>query len=218
MARAIIAAGGWAHPGGDIIDAAQTLIEPHGFQQVEVVRDGTSFVDALEQACDLLVVGACWFSMSDARYSDEQRSEFALPWTTALANSLRRTREAGCALLALHTAVICFDGMPVWSDWLGGAWNWDDSFHPPPALLRVGPTGDGQIPFDTFEVIDELYQGLDVHDDALVVARSERHPMAWLHETSTGRCAVNVLGHDRRSLADPNHLNLNKQLLGWLLD
>lgn len=217
MGRAIIAAGGWAHPGDDIVDAAQALIRPHGFQRVDVVRDGTSFVEALETPCDLLVMGACWFSMSDARYNDEQRAEFALPWSPALASSLQRTRDSGCALLALHTAVICFDDMSVWSDWLGGAWNWETSFHPPPASVGVSAATASPLPFEPFEVTDELYQGLDVHDDVVVVAESQGHPLVWLHETPMARCAVNLLGHDRRSLADPNHHDLNGSLVRWLL-
>lgn len=222
--RAIIAAGGWAHPGDDIIAAASGAIEHHEFDQVEVVRDAASFVTALGQPCDLLIVGACWFSMSDDRYTDAERAEHGVPLTPALTDALDRRRAAGCPLLALHTAVICFDGTPEWSAWLGGHWDWRRSFHPPPSRIDVRPTpptGSVQpaVSFDQFGVVDEFYQGLDVSAEVLVVAESaDGHPLAWLHETPLGRCAVNVLGHDQRSLANAGHQQLNAELLGWLLD
>lgn len=221
MRRAIIAAGGWAHPGDDIIAAAQSLITPHGFAQVDVVRNGHALAQALTQQCDLLIVGACWFSMSDDRYTEAQRAEHAVPLTTALTDALVRVRNAGCPVLALHTAVICFDGAPEWREWLGGTWNWQTSFHPPPAEIEVHPSepaATSSVSFDPFVVSDELYQGLDLDDGVSVIAESAHgDPLVWLHETTTGRSAVNVLGHDRRSLADPAHQQLNQQLLGWLL-
>lgn len=219
MARAIIAAGGWAHPGDDIVEAVQTLIKPHGFAEVDVVRDGASFIQALQQSCDLLAVGSCWFSMGDARYTDDQRAEYAVEMTPALAQSLGQARDDGCALFALHTAVICFDGLPVWREWLGGAWNWQTSFHPPPAEMDVEPVAHEALSFEPFVVSDELYQGLDVDDAVTVVAQSGAgHPLAWLQETEHGRSTVNLLGHDHRSLSNEHHRALNEQLLAWVLD
>lgn len=219
MRRAVVAAGGWAHPGDDLVEAAQALIEPQGFDEINVVRDAVSFVAALEQPCDLLVVGACWFSMTDARYTEEQRREYAVHVTPELAEALRQVRDAGCPLLALHTAVICFDGSPLWRDWLGGAWNWQTSFHPPPEPMHAVPGNHGVLTFEPFAVTDELYQGLDVDSRVTVVAQSEMgHPLAWLNTTPHGRSAVNVLGHDHRSLRNPRHREFNESLLAWLLN
>lgn len=217
MRRAVLLAGGWAHPGDDQVSAMSELLAARSFE-TRVVRDPDEVRAALDEGCDLLVVAACWFSMTDDRYRDEQRSEHAVPFTPELAQSFAEVRDRGCPLLALHTAVICFDGSEAWTDWLGGAWNWDTSWHPEPGPVQVQSAAATPIEFSAFAVIDELYQGLDLADDVELVASAEGHPLVWLRTGSVGKTAVNLLGHDHRSLDDPSHAALNGQLLDWLLD
>ena len=185
--------------------------------EIRVVRDPAEAPAALAEGCDLLVIAACWFAMTDARYTDEQRRDHAVPLSSALAQSLTALRDQGCPVLALHTAVICFDGHATWTDWLGGSWNWETSWHPEPGSILVQPADATPITFSSFTVFDELYQGLDVTDDVRLVATADGHPLVWLRSTDVSRAAVNLLGHDERSLGDPAHRDLNSQLIDWLV-
>jgi len=193
-----------------------SLLHQRGFS-LAVVTDPDQVAIEIAAGCDVLVVGCCWFAMADERYTDAQRHLHAVPFDGALREAVTSVIIAGCPVLALHTAVISFDGDPVWTNLLGGAWNWAASWHPEPSLMTVQPVTGTPIAFEGFSVVDELYQGLDVHETVTVVAESDRgDPLVWLHDT-TGRAAVNLLGHDARSLCDPAHRQLNERLLDWLL-
>ena len=216
MRRAVLLAGGWAHPGDDQVAAVTDLLAERSFE-IQVVSDPAEAPEALEQGCDLLVVAACWFSMTDARYTDEQRRDHAVQLSPALEQSLVKLREQGCPLLAMHTAMICFDGLDSWASWLGGTWNWETSGHPEPEPVLVQPASDAPITFSSFTVTDELYQGLDVMNGVDIVAHAQGHPLVWLRTTDAGRAAVNLLGHDERSLGDPAHRALNGRLIDWLV-
>ena len=173
---------------------------------------------ALSKPVDLLVVAACWFGMYHDRYSAEQRSEFAVTLDTQQRSALDGLRQQGCPLLAMHTAPICFDGWEPWHRWLGGTWDWATSWHPEPAALDLLPASDSPLAAEPFQVVDEEYQELIVDASAQLVASSERgHPLVWINESELGRSAVNLLGHDRRSLGNPAHQSLNNTLLDWLI-
>jgi len=218
--RAVLAVGGWAHPGDDIARAASALVEAAGFVSA-TVRDPGVLAQTLSQGCDLLVVGACWFAMNDARYTEPQRADHAFEADATLLAELEVLRTTGCPLLALHTAVISFDGAEVWREWLGGTWNWETSWHPEPAPMLVQPPGSASIALGTFEpftVTDELYQDLTIDATARIEAESAGgQPLAWTVESSLGRSAVSLLGHDARSLQTPGHQELLGDLLAWLL-
>ena len=215
--RAVLAAGGWAHPGTDLIAAVRVLVD-NRVDELVVVTDPDRFASELQAGCDLLIVGACWFAMNDERYNAEQRRDHAVQVTPRLEAALAKLHDDGCPLLALHTAVICFDALPVWRSWLGGSWDWAASWHPEPGEMQVVPSENHELTVEGFTVTDELYQSLQVDPEAVVVAASPAgDPLVWLHNTGRARCAVNVLGHDRRSLDHPDHQQLNAQLVDWLL-
>jgi hypothetical protein len=221
VARAVVLAGGWAHSPDPVVQASHHLAAPLGFE-IEVVTTPDEAEAALDAACDLLIVGACWFGMHDDRYSDTQRSEFAVAFTPELEQALGQQRAAGCPLLALHTAVICFDAAPLWVDWLGGTWNWQTSWHPEPAEITVhadlSPLGAEEELSNPFVVVDELYQGLDVSGSSAVVATSaDGHPLSWVKEDRHGKTAVNLLGHSTESLGSAGHTALNQALVRWLV-
>jgi len=216
MNSAVVLAGGWAHPGRDLIAAMTELLGSHGFNVVAVTEPG-NVLEAITASCDLLVNGACWFGMTEDRYSEDQRVENAVKLDAVTAAALDQLRTNGVPLLAMHTAVICFDGWRPWRQWLGGTWDWNTSWHPEPADLTISPTVNASLAFDEFVVRDELYRDLIVDDDVHQIAQSGGHPLIWLHETSLGKCAVNLLGHDRRSLDVPAHRALNARLLDWLV-
>ncbi len=218
MTRAVLLAGGWAHPGDDLIASFHQLLSARNIELI-VVTDPGAAATALRAPCDLLVVGSCWFSMTDARYSTEQRAEYGVELDEELRTALTTRRDQGCPLLAIHTAVICFDGAAFWRDWLGGTWNWATSWHPAPASIDVEAVPGSSINLDAFQVIDELYHDLDIADDVETIARSAQHdPLVWLRRSRTGRSAVNLLGHDRRSLDHAAHRALNGSLVDWLLE
>lgn len=216
MTRAVLLAGGWAHRSEPTVDAVSRLCAERGWTTT-VVTEPTSVASGVANGCDLLIVSACWFSMADDRYTDEQRHEHAVPRDADREAALDALRQRGCPLLALHTAVICFDGWDQWRSWLGGAWNWATSGHPPPQSLTVTPAGPAN--FDAFTVTDELYGGLDIDSGVTVLGRGPNHlPLVWTNQTERGRSAVSLLGHDSRSLDDEGHRVLLRELLDWLTE
>jgi hypothetical protein len=117
--------------------------------------------------------------------------------------------------------VICFDAWPGWKARLGGGWNWQHSNHPPPAAINVNacePQIAG-IQIESFTVVDEEYRDLDIAAASEVIARSDAdHPLMWLNRSEGRRVAVDVLGHDRRSLEDAGHRAAIDALLDCLLE
>ncbi|MFT4988764.1 MAG: hypothetical protein ACI9BK_001538, partial [Acidimicrobiales bacterium] len=54
----------------------RSLVERRGFD-LAVETHAEQAVETIAEGCDLLVVGSCWFAMTDERYSDEQRQQHA---------------------------------------------------------------------------------------------------------------------------------------------
>jgi len=217
--RAILACGGWAHPVDEISDPLVELLAGRGFHVVVVEQPG-ELTAALGTTCDLLVVAACWFTMTQDRYTTEQRTEWGVPADVDRQRVLSEVLDGGTPLLALHTAVICFDDWPRWHDHLGGGWNWQHSYHPEPTQILVNPDNGPQsrVRIEPFTVFDEEYRSVDVAPTSTVIARSEAgHPLMWLNQTAGRRVAVDLLGHDRRSLNDAGHVAAIELLLDWLL-
>lgn len=188
----------------------------------DVLTDPAAVCDALSptaQQADvsLLVVASCWFSMSDERYTDEQRASWAVGRDATREAALLAAAKRGVPLLALHSAVICFDGWDEWGRWLGGHWDWSTSSHPPPTELAVRPEPGASLAVEPFSVVDEEYQHVAVGPQAEILARSgSGHPLVWLRDGEL-RAAVCLLGHDRRSLDQPGHRALLGQLIDWLV-
>lgn len=213
--RAAVLVGGWAHP------AAQTgppLVAALGAAGLETALAEhpdqlTTLLD--DEAFDLLVVHGCYFTMTDDRYSEEQRDQYRYRTSPNLRAAVTRHLAAGRPLLALHTAVLCFDDWPQWTALLGVGWDWSRSFHPPPGPLSVdvaatdhalaGGLGRG------FTVEDERYTHLpatvpaDRIDMVLTTdAEGSTHPVAWTTqpvEPSGGLVVGCTLGHDESTLA-----------------
>ena len=131
----------------------------------------------------------------------------------------------GGALLAMHTAVICFDAHPRWRELLGATWDWQTSDHPPPGDVLVEATGPDAHELveagERFTVRDELYHGLDIDDSVTPLYRASigetRAPAVWCREVGVGRVVVDVLGHDAGSLRAPPHRRLLERAYRWLL-
>lgn len=217
--RAILACGGWAHPADEIQPPLVELLATRGFAVV-VVDDVEDLTAALGAGCELLVVAACWFTMTQDRYTAAQRNEWGVPVDVERQRVLGELIDSGTPVFALHTAVICFDTWPGWRERLGGGWNWQRSNHPPPVHLKVNGCDrqESGIQIEPFTVVDEEYRNLDVAPGSEVVARSgSEHPLMWLNQRAGRRVAVDVLGHDRRSLDIVGHRAAIEVLLDWLL-
>lgn len=210
----MLLSGGWMHPVAQAGARLADLVADHRFE-VHLVEDPEEVAAAMSPSPELLVVDACWFSLGAERYTETERAEFGVGRSPAREQALEAFVTTGGAVLALHTAVICFDTWPRWGQLLGGSWNWATSSHPPPAEITVVPTTDGFG--ESFAVVDELYGGLDVAPSSTVVARARSgEPLAWVSGAHGGRVAVDLLGHDRRSFDSDGHLRLISALLGRL--
>lgn len=215
LLSATVVAGGWAHPPDDLANSMTGLLGSRGYD-VSVVTDPAELVLELQTDPDLVVFGACWFAMTDKRYTATQRAEFAVTTSDELKAALRSVIDAGVPMLAMHTAVLCFDGWPEWGEWLGAEWNWAASFHPAPTTISVTVDPRAKAGAD-FSVIDEEYQGLNISSQVDVIATSAAHnPLAWTCPATRTRVAVDLLGHDERSLDHVGHQRLLHGLLDWL--
>ncbi|MEO1060481.1 MAG: ThuA domain-containing protein [Actinomycetota bacterium] len=214
--RALVLAGGWMHPPDEPVAAVRRTLATPAWD-VAVVTEPAQVADAVGDGCDLLVVASCWFSMTAERYTDDQRAAWAVHRDARRESALASLADGGVPVLALHTAVICFDGWPLWRDWLGGVWSWDRSWHPEPRPMSVRAEPGAPVESTSFEPIDEEYTDLDIDPAVVVVARSAGgQPLVWVHEAAGRRAAVSLLGHDHRSLDHPEHRRLLRGLVDHL--
>ncbi|GAB7193444.1 hypothetical protein NUM3379_41540 [Kineococcus sp. NUM-3379] len=137
--------------------------------------------------------------------------------------------RSGRPLLAVHSSSTGFDGFDPWEERLGGRWVHGVSMHPEhgTAAVYVLP---GRHPvvagLADFETLDERYTHLRVSPDVVAVAEHDhegvRHPLVWVRQDPGGggraRTAYDALGHDARGYDSPEHLELLRRLVRWLLD
>lgn len=194
-------------------------MRPAGFEAT-IAQDLHEAADLLGRGpFDLLTVYACWFGMADARY-DEVRSIWSRQTPAALRSGIDAHVSAGGGVLALHTAPICFDDWPRWPGIVGGAWNWQRSWHPQPDELVVETDDEHPIVrgLGTFGVLDERYTDLDVSGEAEVIAWTvdgDRQPAIWTHLDGTARVVYDALGHDERSLGHADHAVVLRRAALW---
>ncbi len=221
--RQLVITGGWAH------EFERTA--PHLVEGAAKAGIRTDTIDDLDEAAmalasrdyDLLTVYACWFTMGHERY-DQVRGEWSRRTPIALRDQIVAHVEDGGGLMAVHTAPICFDDWPLWGEILGGRWNWGRSWHPAPSVVEVDPMGtgagerhpivDGLV---AFQIVDERYSDLDVSPRSEVLAWSDadRQPALWTHRFGSARVVVDTLGHDERSLDQPDHATILRRSALW---
>jgi type 1 glutamine amidotransferase len=217
--RNLIYTGGWAHPFERTAPVVAGVLEGAG-----VTTQITDCLATVRRALDLgtfdlLTVYACRFSMLDARYTDEQRAEFAERIPADTQGAIESHARRGGAVLALHTATLCFDDWPGWQQLIGGGWVWGQTFHPALGAVEVEPVTEHPIMHDlaAFTVDDEHYRFLDVTSDATILAVTPAdgvaHPAIW---TAGSRVFVDALGHDERSLLHSAHATVLRRAARWL--
>ena len=221
--RALALVGGWAHPAAQTAPALTEAFGALGIA-VECTESLDDAAARLDAGFDLFVVHACRFQMLDARYSDEQRAAHASRTPPAFRAAVTQYLAARRPLLGLHTAALCFDDWPKWNELLGATWDWSASNHPPPGRFQVDPTVDRIVDgVASFAVVDELYRFVQPIVDAMIVATAVdsgglRHPIVWRHNEDGTRVAYSALGHDHRSLSNPDHRLLLGRIVDWLVN
>lgn len=231
MIRHLLLSGGPTHPfeatSAEIVDLLEQ--SPGETFHTTVVTEPAAAIDLLGQGTwDLLTVNAMRWRMEADRYAHLREGQ-AFDLLPADAEVLANHVTQGGGLLALHTAVICFDAQPAWHELLGAAWNWTRSSHPPLGDVSVSITDTGRdhaitAGVDGFHLIDEIYRFLDEVDDVepLLTAspddRSQpaiRHPVLWARSVGRGRVVTDLLGHGVESLANPTHRRILQRAAQW---
>ena len=229
MKRNLVLSGGPGHDFAATTAALVALLDQVGFDS-EVVTEPVDAFAALRAAqrgerppYDLVTVDALRWAMEVERYA-HLREDLGVVLDDAEAALLSDHVHAGGGLLALHTAVICFDAHPVWRALLGAAWDWTASSHGPEGPVAVTTTAAGRThPITSgvtpFEVTDELYRGLDLVEGLVPLLtgndRGVPTPVLWTREVGQGRVVTDLLGHGPASLEDPNHRAVIVRAATW---
>jgi len=226
VTRNVLLTGG---PGHDFAGAATTIVaclDEVGIDTT-VVTDPDAALAAVAGTAGpdvaLLTVHALRWRMGQPRYAS-----LAAEWGYALdpdaAAALDRFVRAGGALLALHTAVICFDADPTWHRLCGASWAWGRSSHPPRGRAEVRVTASGErhpitAGLDAFSIDDEIYGDLDQEEGLVPLLTSAHggrsHPVLWARQVGEGRVVTDLLGHDRGAFTHPTHRAVVARAATW---
>lgn len=220
--RAVVLTGGPpGHPYDITAGHLAGILEEAGYE-TSVTVDVEGCFSELD-GCDLLAVNALRWRMLDDRYA-AARADHAFSPSPEARDAVQAFIGRGGALLASHTAPICFDDWPGWGDIVGAAWRWGRSSHPPLGPARVEVLSDAHaitagVPRQ-FDVVDEIYGRMDVAPDveplAWGTAGDGHHPVLWARKVAGGRVVYDALGHDERSFAVAAHRQILAQAVGWL--
>lgn len=218
---AIIFSGGVGHPFEETSPLLAELIKEAGWEP----RIETDIDRAVSQLpnCNLFAVNALYWSMGQHEKYAALRREWARSLPDDQMESIESFVHDGGRLFVLHTGTICWDTQPRWRELMGGGWDWDRSHHPPLGPVSINLTDDGArmvAASRRFDLIDEAYHELAPTIDCNVLATADLgrgpQPLAWTREFGRGKVAVDALGHDRRSLEQPDHRALIRAQLDWL--
>ena len=222
MKALVLTGGPGAHPFATTSKLLAEAIAETGLSP-SVTDDIEGGLQELE-GCRLLAVNALRWRMIDDRYAaDREAWRFSL--SPAGREAIVAFMAAGGALLASHTAPICFDDWAGWGEIVGATWEWGRSSHPPlgPAHIRLE---SGRHPIvhgapAEFDVIDEVYSHMKMEPDVEPLAWGRAYgtdqPLLWAREFGGGRVVYDALGHDERSLSHPAHARVVRQALAWLV-
>jgi uncharacterized protein len=226
VTRNLLLSGG---PGHDFAATTAAMVDlfDDGGLPTTVVDDPVDAVELLaadrNDIAVLTVNALCW-SMRQPAYAAE-RSRYAATLDTAQLAVLAEFVRGGGGLLALHTAVICFDGAPQWRALCGATWRWGTSSHPPYGTTRVRVTEAGRRHeltngLDDIDLEDEVYGFLDEVDDLEPLLSAEHggrdHPLLWARTVGRGRVVTDLLGHDAASITHQAHRTVLARAVRWV--
>ncbi|GAB3537772.1 hypothetical protein GCM10027403_22690 [Arthrobacter tecti] len=203
------------HPFAETSAAVKGLLEDHGIT-VKTADDVDAALARLQEPSawpDLLVVNV-----------GLPRDGGASPGTDA-ASGLDAWVSGGRPLLALHSSSTSFTDSEFWEEALGGRWVRDVSMHPEYGPAHIQLEGSFPVGVPDFTVDDERYSWLRTSPNVVVHARHEHenhlHPLMWslerAVETGVARSFYDALGHDAASYSSPDHRELLRRALDWLL-
>lgn len=173
---------------------------------------------------DAVVVNALRWRMLGDRF-EPWRDQWAFTTSDEFRQTLTDFIAAGGGLFANHTASICFDDWDEWGNIVGGRWNWDRSWHPPPGPVEVELVGKHPVIAGLggrLNVVDEVYGDLDLQAGIEVLGFARRNeedqlqPVIWAHQFGRGRVLYDGFGHDAASLLGTGHRDLIRQGLRWV--
>lgn len=220
----LLLTGGIFHPFDEAAPALASLLGEVGFTS-EITEDLESGLNRLNrESFDLLTVYALRWTMQTGEKYEPYREQWALSLSESSRRAVLEFVSGGGALLALHTALICFDDWNDWSRLLGAEWIWGTSGHPPFGLVQARR---GEVPHaitagvEDFELKDEVYCHMRLETDveplftAQTVGQEQPHPVLWTRDFGSGRVVVDALGHDAPALQEPTHVQLLQRSALW---
>ena len=219
MIRNLIMSGGPAHDydrTSSILSRslAQVDIDSEIRQDFSVLEDGGLLdFDMLTLNC------ARWTCEDNPDWRDEWHFELRRSAQEVLLNYLAQ----GKGILALHSAVICFDDWREYRSVLGAWWEWGHSTHPPMQEheMRVRTNAHRVVrDVEDFVITDELYIDLRTADtlDPLVEAEWEGRtfPVLWQRQYGNARIFYNGLGHGVEAFEHPVFKTLVQRGALWV--
>jgi uncharacterized protein len=124
------------------------------------------------------------------------------------ADALISRIDRGLPLLALHSVVGSWDERPELDSVWDGRWDWSESRHSPIEPFQVRVT-DPEHPLNEglsdFVITDELYYNLHPPLVSTVVLSAEYEGRTWPLAWASPNRVYFGLGHDLRSLENPNY-------------
>jgi hypothetical protein len=211
------------HPFAGTSAALAGLLQEAGFD-VEIAAD----VDgALEQLGELAATGLPDLLAVNVGLPRDGRPS---PGTPDAAAGLARWLASERPLLVSHVSSTSFTDLPEWEDGLGGRWIRGQSMHPEygPAAIHVRPASGPIVEgVENFTLPDERYSWLRTAPDITIHATHSHeeveHPVMWSLErlpqgtAPSGRTFYDALGHDAASYDSPEHRQLLRNAIAWLI-
>jgi len=229
--RNLLLAGGLNHPAQASVPSIAHLLHQLGIESdvEEDIAQGCALLAS--GSYQLLTVCALRWRMADARY-EPHRARWALHLPDAARAAIRAHLRSGGALLAMHTATICFDDWPEWGDIVGARWVWGASGHAPygPIEVQFNDAGGDSIGVGLpgFQCDDEVYERMWLAGDVRPLAQARNltgnagtpgawAPVLWTRHWEGARVVYDALGHDASSLDHPVHQRLLARAASWAL-
>lgn len=218
----LILTGGIGHPFADASAALAGIMQQDGIETSVTEDIETGAARLADGGFDLLCVYALrWRMLIGDKYAPH-RAQWAFSPSVGARAAIRGFVSGGGGLIALHTAVICFDDWPDWGGLIGGAWVWGRSSHPPFGRVLVTPVVDGHsiiAGVREFETTDEVYSNLEFAPDIQPLLRADAgegsKPVLWARQVGRGRVVTDLLGHDRAALEQSEHRTVLKRSALW---
>lgn len=225
MARNLILTGGHTHSFATAAPALAALLADHGIASTiddDIERGAATLASSRPE---LLTVYALRWSMRAGDKYAPYRGQWAFSPSQAAREAIGEHVACGGAVLALHTAIICFDDWPGWGDLLGAHWVWGRSSHPPFGAVDVRaaePSHPLLQGLPEFTLQDEAYAGLAMRDDVqplmhVRAASGDWQPALWTRIVGVSRVAVDTLGHDAAAFTHPVHRRIVARAAAWVL-